>query len=65
MEKITTDNIGQLMFEATIHTHAVARLDDCGHWVDLEYFSDYHDADAALDRWADKYPNAWIDVTRI
>lgn len=65
MEKITTDNIGQLMFEATIHTHAVARLDDCGNWIDLEYFSDYQDADAALDRWADKYPSAWVYVTRI
>ncbi len=65
MEKITTDNIGQLMFEATIHTYAVARLDDCGNWIDLEYFSDYQAADDALDRWADKYPSAWVDVTRI
>ena len=65
MKTINTEERGQLMFEATIHTHAVARLDDCGNWIDLEYFSDYYDADAALDRWADKYPNAWVDVKLI
>lgn len=65
MKTLTTDEHGQLMFEATIHTHAVVRLDDCGNWIDLEYFSSYDAADAALGRWADRYPNAWVDVKSI
>lgn len=65
METITTESLGQLMFEATLHTHAVSRLDDLGQWIELEYFSSHHDAKKSLDRWTDKYPNSIVDITTI
>ena len=65
MKTLTNEERGQLMFEASIHTHAVAFLDDCGRWINLEFFCNYPAADSALDRWADRYPNAWVDVKSI
>ena len=65
MKTLTNEERGQLMFEASIHTHVVAFLDDCGCWINLEFFCNYEAADAALDRWADRYPNAWVDVKSI
>lgn len=31
-------------------------------WKVLEVFDTYADADAAYDGWADKMPNAWVDI---
>ena len=31
-------------------------------WTRLSWFATYEAADAALDRWADRYPNAWVDI---
>ena len=65
METITTESLGQLMFEATLHTHAVSRLDDLGQCIELEYFSSHYEAEKSLDRWADEYPDSAVEVTTI
>ena len=61
-----------LQYKATTHRppmatttkqtrYAIARWDDDG-WMRLSWFATYAAADAALDRWADRYPNAWVDI---
>ena len=40
----------------------IARLDDTGNWKVLASFSTYEKADDALDKYSEKYPNAWVDI---
>ena len=40
----------------------IARLDDTGNWKVLASFSTYEKADLALDKYSEKYPNAWVDI---
>ena len=40
----------------------IARLDDTGNWKVLASFSTYQKADLALDKYSEKYPNAWVDI---
>tara|TARA_B100002052_G_scaffold170190_1_gene154934 strand:- start:65 stop:235 length:171 start_codon:yes stop_codon:yes gene_type:complete len=48
----------------------ITRFDDCGTNTMLEAFSGtdvktaYEKADARLEHWWNKYPNAYIDITR-
>ena len=41
---------------------AVARLEDYEKWTCLAQFPTYTAADDVVDRWADRYPNAWVDI---
>ena len=49
--------------------YAVARWDTEPNgpdiWTRLSWFATYEAADSALDRWADRYPNAWVDIIDI
>lgn len=48
---------------ATTNRYAVARWDaDIETWMRLSRFATYAAADDALDRWADRYPNAWVEI---
>ncbi|QDP67876.1 MAG: hypothetical protein Unbinned8622contig1003_16 [Prokaryotic dsDNA virus sp.] len=54
------------MMTAIFH---ISRFDDDGEWVMLEGFvgpadKAYREADARLDYWWNKYPNALIDILR-
>ena len=40
----------------------IALLDDTGNWKVLASFSTYEKADDALDKYSEKYPNAWVDI---
>ena len=40
---------------------SIARLDD-KNWTILETFSTYEDADEKYDDYADKFPNAYLDI---
>jgi len=46
--------------------YAVARCDTESNgpaiWTRLSWFATYEAADSALDRWADRFPNAWVDI---
>ena len=42
---------------------AIARWDtNAEAWMRLSWFSTYTAADDALDRWAARYPHAWVEV---
>ena len=41
---------------------AVARLEDYEKWTPLACFASYDAADDVVDRWSDRYPNAWVDI---
>jgi hypothetical protein len=42
---------------------AIARWDiRANAWMRLSWFSTYTAADDALDRWAARYPNAWVEI---
>lgn len=43
-------------------SYTVARMNDEGHWVALESFDSYSEADMQLDWYCDQYPNAYVDV---
>ena len=48
---------------ATKNRYAVARWDtDLSSWMRLSWFATYAAADDALDRWADRYPHAWVEI---
>ena len=51
---------------ATPNRYAIARWDTEPNgpaiWTRLSWFSTYAAADDALDRWADRYPNAWVEI---
>ena len=42
--------------------YKIARLDDTGNWKVLASFSTYEKVDNALDKYSEKYPNAWVDI---
>ena len=41
---------------------SIARLDNNENWTILERFSTYDEADEKYDHYADKFPNAFIDI---
>lgn len=41
---------------------SIARLDNNENWTILERFSTYDEADGAYDDYAEKFPNAFIDI---
>lgn len=41
---------------------SIARLDNNETWTILERFSSYEDADDRYDYYADKFPNAYVDI---
>jgi peptide methionine sulfoxide reductase MsrA len=41
---------------------SIARLDNNETWTILERFASYEEADDAYDDYAEKYPNAYIDI---
>jgi hypothetical protein len=41
---------------------SIARLDNQENWTILERFSTYDEADDKYDYYADKFPNALIDI---
>ena len=46
--------------------YAIARWDESvDGWMRLRWFPTFDAADAALDRWADRYPHAWVDIIDI
>lgn len=47
----------------TATSFRIARWDqEAETWIILARFSSYEEADANFDAWADKYPNAWVDI---
>ena len=46
--------------------YAIARWDTEPNgpdiWTRLSWFATYEAADSALDRWANRFPNAWVDI---
>ena len=48
---------------ATPNRYAIACWDTgLDRWMRLSWFATYAAADNALDRWADRYPNAWVEI---
>ena len=46
----------------TMRPYKIARLDDTGNWKVLASFTTYAKADLALEKYSEKYPNAWVDI---
>lgn len=41
---------------------SIARLDNNENWTVLERFSTYDEADERYDYYAEKFPNAFVDI---
>jgi peptide methionine sulfoxide reductase MsrA len=62
--KVYLKKLNQLLKKSlsdTMKLFSIARLDD-ENWTILEKFSTYEDADEKYDDYADKFPNAYLDI---
>jgi hypothetical protein len=62
--KVYLKKLNQLLKKSlsdTMKLFSIARLDD-ENWTILETFSTYEDADEKYDDYADKFPNAYLDI---
>ena len=44
------------------HRYAIARMTEDGEWIQLDSFRTMRECDQRCDAWADRYPNAYVDV---
>ena len=59
----TTKGHRPMAHTATQNRYAIARWDaGLDSWMRLDWFATYAAAHYALDRWADRYPNAWVEI---
>jgi hypothetical protein len=53
------------MTQTTLHQYQVIRLHDDGEGFDvLTSYRTYESADASLDRWCNRFQNAWIEINK-
>jgi len=48
--------------DADAYSYTIARMDDEGHWVAIDSFDSYSEADLVLDKYADMYPSTIVDI---
>jgi len=50
------------MTNADAYSYTIARMDDEGHWVAIDSFDSYSEADLVLDKYFDMYPSTIVDI---
>lgn len=43
-------------------SYTIARMDDEGHWVALDTFDSYSEAELIFDKYTDMYPFTLVDI---
>lgn len=48
--------------DANAYSYTIARMDDEGHWVALDTFDSYSEAELVFDKYTDMYPFTLVDI---
>lgn len=48
--------------DANAYSYTIARMDDEGHWIALDTFDSYSEAELVFPKYEEMYPYTYVDI---